>query len=473
MAITKLMHIKESPSVPYTHLRNAINYILDVRNNGEKTGYGQYVGGNAGSDHREILQNFLITKKDFGKEDGRQGYHFVISFAPGETDERTAFAVAQEFCDAYLGDNYDYVSALHLDKKHLHVHIVFNSVSRMDGRKYHYCKGDWEKYIQPITDRVCEEHGLMPLTYEEERVGVSYASWAEKQKGKINWSHIIRADVDYAVRQSNTFEEFKAVMKKMNYQIRFGHSRKRDANYFTYVFTGDDGKEHRRRSYNLPPGYHPEEIMQRIQAGEGSRSYEKIMGQIQHKAYIYLEKSVSFRSTQTYKRLYQAASYYQLPNPYAVPSYRVRKDMLHIDRLLEECRYLKDHRITDKERLVKEGAFLKRQINDLSRERKKLYGILDATDSKEKKEMEHYQALQSSLNKAFQEGNDAFEKIEDELKKLERMLPHDLLEIKGKIDDCNHQLAAARKDLRIWKRICLTEGNQPLESPGLALAKKI
>lgn len=122
---------------------------------------------------------------------------------------------------------------------------------------------------------------------------------------------------------------------------------------------------------------------------------------------------------------------------------------------------------------MKEGVSLERQIKDLSRERKKLYGILDATDGKEKKEMEHYQILQVNLNKAFQEGNAAFEKIEDEMAELERMLPHDLLEIKGRIDDCNHQLAAVRKDLRIRKRICQTEERQPLESPGLVITKKI
>lgn len=101
--------MKESPGIPHIHLRNAIDYILDVKHDGAKTDYGTFVGGNSGTDHREILNNFLDTKDLFGKRDGRQGYHFVVSFAPGETDKDTAFSVVKAFCEEYLGDAYDYV----------------------------------------------------------------------------------------------------------------------------------------------------------------------------------------------------------------------------------------------------------------------------------------------------------------------------------------------------------------------------
>lgn len=107
MATTILMHMKESPGIPHIHLKNAIDYILDVKHDGAKTDYGTFVGGNSGTDHREILNNFLDTKDLFGKRDGRQGYHFVVSFAPGETDKDTAFSVVKAFCEEYLGDASD------------------------------------------------------------------------------------------------------------------------------------------------------------------------------------------------------------------------------------------------------------------------------------------------------------------------------------------------------------------------------
>lgn len=120
MAITKLMHMKESPDWKPKHLWNAIRYILDPN----KTDNGRLVGGNSGKKPKEVLDNFLETKEAFGKPDGRQGYHFVISFAKGETDEATAYEVIREFCEEYLGDDYDYVFAIHNDTAHKHGHIA-------------------------------------------------------------------------------------------------------------------------------------------------------------------------------------------------------------------------------------------------------------------------------------------------------------------------------------------------------------
>ena len=72
-----------------------------------------------------------------------------------------------DFCEEYLGEDYDYVFSIHTDQKHMHGHIVFNSVNRMSGYKYRYEKKDWEKYIQPLTDRICEKYGLPPLAYDK------------------------------------------------------------------------------------------------------------------------------------------------------------------------------------------------------------------------------------------------------------------------------------------------------------------
>lgn len=109
MAITKLMHMKEAPAVPHRHLANAVKYILDEKNNEAKTCDGLYVGGNAGYDSEDIIKTFLDTKELYGKLHGRQGYHFVISFEPGETNADEAYKITKEFAKKYLGENYDYV----------------------------------------------------------------------------------------------------------------------------------------------------------------------------------------------------------------------------------------------------------------------------------------------------------------------------------------------------------------------------
>ena len=275
LAVTKLMHMKEAPAVPHRHLANAVKYILDEKNNEAKTCDGLYVGGNAGYDSEDIIKTFLDTKELYGKMHGRQGYHFVISFEPGETDADEAYKITKEFAKKFLGENYDYVFATHTDKKHIHSHLIFNSVSRTDGYKYRYENGDWERYIQPVTDEICMEHGLKPLKFEEnKKTGLSYAEWNEKKNGRMNWTHVIRADIDLALRHSDTLPEFMEHMKMAGYSVRAGKSKKKNVTYFTYTYTDETGKKHRRRSYNMPSGYSPEDIANLIKHKSGSGLYE-------------------------------------------------------------------------------------------------------------------------------------------------------------------------------------------------------
>lgn len=149
------------------------------------------IGGNSGFTPQEVYQIMMDTKLDWDKLEGRQGYHFVISFQPGEVNEEMAYQVIKEFCEEYLGDDFDYVFSIHNDQKHMHGHIVFNSVNRMSGYKYRYENGDWEKYIQPITNKICEKYGLPPLEFDAEtRKGKSYAQWQADKKGAPTWKKL-------------------------------------------------------------------------------------------------------------------------------------------------------------------------------------------------------------------------------------------------------------------------------------------
>ena len=117
------MHMKEAVGVPHRHLANAIQYILDEKNNEEKTEHGLYVGGNAGYDSGEILKTFLDTKELFGKKNGRQGYHFVISFAPGEVTADEAYQITREFCEKYLGAMIMFLQCI--QTKSICMHILY------------------------------------------------------------------------------------------------------------------------------------------------------------------------------------------------------------------------------------------------------------------------------------------------------------------------------------------------------------
>ena len=99
MAITKLGHMKEaSRGNPGKHLKNAIHYIL----NPEKTEKMVLTGGNSGYTPDEICQTFIRTKQLYEKPYGRQGYHYIISFKPGEANEEQVYKLVKRWCEEYL-----------------------------------------------------------------------------------------------------------------------------------------------------------------------------------------------------------------------------------------------------------------------------------------------------------------------------------------------------------------------------------
>lgn len=118
--------------------------------NPEKTQGGRLVGAiNCQADM--AFEQMMDTKKQFGKTDKRQGYHIILSFKEDEVEPDRAFEITQKFVAEYLGDAYEAVFVVHDNTDHVHSHIVFNSVSFVDGKKYRYEKGDWAKYIQRIS----------------------------------------------------------------------------------------------------------------------------------------------------------------------------------------------------------------------------------------------------------------------------------------------------------------------------------
>ena len=206
MAITKCLHMKQAKTgYPAKHLANGLRYIM----NPEKTEHGRYVCGH-NCIPEQALSQMVDTKRHFGKLDKRQGYHFILSFEEDEVSEEEAFQVVGEFVTEFLGKDFEAVYAVHNDTDHIHGHIIFNSVRCTTGYKYDYKNGDWENIIQPLTNRICREHGLSVLDLEE-------AKEKRKQKGQEEKSlserdRRIRRDVDQALQDAGSYEDRKSVV---------------------------------------------------------------------------------------------------------------------------------------------------------------------------------------------------------------------------------------------------------------------
>ena len=101
----------------------------------------------------------LETKQAVGKEVGVQYYHIIQSFQPGEVTPEQALEIATEFAQEHL-PGYETVIGVHVDKKHIHAHLIFNSVNADTGEKYHSNARSYYQQIRATSDRLCREHGL-------------------------------------------------------------------------------------------------------------------------------------------------------------------------------------------------------------------------------------------------------------------------------------------------------------------------
>ena len=215
MAITKILNIKESEGRnPASHLKNALEYIQ----NPDKTEECVLVGGiNCLPD--TAFEQMEETKNIFNKTGKRQGYHVIISFSPEEkVTAEQAMYVLEHFAKDVLGDDYEAVYAVHTDRKHMHGHLIWNSVSMTTGKKYNSPKGNWKNHLQPITNKYCDELGLafMPAEYSRNPKNISRDKWEKEMSMK----EIILRDAKMCAYVAGNVEHFKYLMKRLGYVFK-------------------------------------------------------------------------------------------------------------------------------------------------------------------------------------------------------------------------------------------------------------
>ena len=195
----------------------AIQYIL----NGDKT-QGQILTARLNCDPGYEYRQMKDTKEYFDKTDGRQCYHIIISYKPGEISPELALQIAEEFARENLSD-YEVVMAVHTDKRHIHSHIVFNSVS-LTGEKYHLGRGDYYQKIRTVSDRLCRKHGLSVISVEEEASkSVSYAEWLRQSRGQPTFRSMLEADLRDAIKDAANLGDFFMLMEHKGYEIKHGN----------------------------------------------------------------------------------------------------------------------------------------------------------------------------------------------------------------------------------------------------------
>lgn len=266
-------------------LIKALNYIENI----EKTDEKLLVSSNKCSTNENLaIEEMRALKKKYDKKDGIQGFHFIQSFKPGETDKETAHQVGKEWAEKFLDGNFQYILTTHIDKDHIHNHIIINSVG-LNGKKYNSCANERED-IRIYSDLVCKEHGLSIIEPNKRNKNKSYKEWQES-KNKTSWKDVVREDIDLTISHSDSYEEFLQNMKDQNYYIKQGNVK--------YITFKKQGMSKSVRGKTLGLDYDELSIKQRIKFKEHNissfKSKDKKYYRIDKNSFEYQMKRLSCR----------------------------------------------------------------------------------------------------------------------------------------------------------------------------------
>lgn len=309
------------------------------------------------------------VKRRFGKEDGVIAYHGYQSFAPGEADPKTAHEIGIRLAKELWGEKYQVVVATHLDKEnHLHNHFVVNTVSFVDGIRYHRTGKDYHD-MQVASDNLCREYGLSVIENIQYGKSKHYGEWKAEQEQRPTWRGFIKADIDEAIRMSLTERQFFRHLEEKGYEIKIGKD----------ISVRPQGKERFvRLMRNFGEEYSIENIRRRILS---QHIPEKPLAEPERKNRHYRMQG-SMKSTRKitgFRALYFHYCYKLGIFPKDRPQNRkrlhflLREDLLKLNNISQEVRLLVRHKIDTAEQLSLYKNGLEVQIEKLSAERKALY----------------------------------------------------------------------------------------------------
>lgn len=369
MACTKIVAIHHTlnKSLDYiedpnkTALNNAMNYVM----NSNKTEQGYFISSfNCGDKtaYTQMKQTQAIWRKASAKV---LGYHVMQSFKPGEVTPEMAHHIGCEFVQKCLANKYEVVVTTHLNKNHLHNHIIFNSVSFVDGKMYRNNFTDYYRDIRTLSDDLCRQYRLSVISDPKSR-GKHYTEWKAENEGQRTWRSSILEDVDQAVMVSMSFQAFIRSMKEKGYEVVTGGK---------YMKVRPQGKERFVRLRSLGDGYTEEAIKQRI--------LRQRMPERPPKPTPLTVKRIKVRgdfrlSRVTWKGLRALYFYYLYKlreaqrQPLGQASSLLREDLRLMNAISGQTKFLHRHRIDTEEQLEAYKADAVRKIERLTNERRKL-----------------------------------------------------------------------------------------------------
>ena len=285
MAVTKIKAIRGT-------LSKAIAYILNPEKTDEKLLVSSY-----GCASETAAREFEWTRK-IAEQKGMNpvriiARHVIQSFEIGEVTPEFAHEIGKQFADEILGGKYEYVLTTHIDKDHVHNHLIFNAV---DFVNYHAYKSYKRIYydMREVSDRLCKENGLSVIPPSQNK-GMGYKEYTEAKRG-TSWKQKLKQTIDRLVITAKDYDDFLRLMQEAGYEIKTGK----------YISFRAEGQERFTRSKTIGENYTEERIKERI-AGRSPRRNRRqtvpkgisLIGDIQERIRLIDSKGYEYKAKLT------------------------------------------------------------------------------------------------------------------------------------------------------------------------------
>lgn len=413
-----------------------LNDVIDYAMNPDKTEQQFYVSGincQANSAYEEMKN----VKAFFHKKDKILGFHAYQSFKEKVSPE-LAHKIGLELAKEIWGDRFQVIVTTHLNTEHTHNHFVINSVSFVDGLKYYDNHTTYSR-IRHVSDELCKEYGLNVLTEKATKANLKYDNFYKKSLYNDNYSNTAKKEIDLAIRQAYSYDDFLYLMKKLDYEvtIRAGKMSIRKNNY----------KRNIRIERRFGENYTLDNIKRRIIEEQAVR--------VPFVENIY-ERKVKFPFAQRHKKakakgfiaLYYHYCYLLKVFPNNVPQQRlpasIRADVAQMEELSNQAKLLVTHNIKTLDDLLNYKEEITYEINELLNNRERLWAIRKM--SKNEAEMRNYAEQISNLTKDINKFRKEVEQCE-EIKIRSQKIDENLTEL-----DKQEELERETKEKKIKEK---------------------
>ena len=383
MAVTKIKRIRGNPGDPLSYIGNPEK----IRNRGfseadrqaladiiayaadEKKTEKQYFTTGINCDVENAREQFNITKLSFNKTGGIVCGHCMQSFDGYEVTPEEAHEIGVQMSKELWGDRFQIVVATHLNTNNVHNHIVFNSVSFVDGKRFHFCTEETMR-IRAVSDRICRERNLSVIEHPEGK-RVPYSLYKMEKAGMPTRYNVARQALDEAISVSANMEEFKSELKKRGYLYQFNPRRK----YWTVT---PPGWTKAIRTDRLGDQYTREMIQQRVFSNDIGVRMQRMRNECRSTNHYDLKRRIDkIMGRSGLEKLYLRYCYElgYLPkyrqNPVRLHAV-LKEELLKCDLYSEEAKFLARYNISTEEDLEKKMKSLMEDYSSISAQRSEL-----------------------------------------------------------------------------------------------------